>query len=180
MPDGPGPHGGGPESAPDPLRGWRRGEEAGGQCSALASASCCWSQERSPWVVEAPHLLCGVLMGSLPLLRALASPRSSRGSRAGPTGLGVIQPTPREEGSVCLGDPEGRGSHHGTHRDWASLEASTHSSTCKRGFLGAAPHLPPGAHLVLGARPPAPRARFAHLADAAASVFLRRNVGSWY
>ena len=56
----------------------------------------------------------------------------------------------------------------------ASLGASTHSSTCKRGFLGAAPHLPPGAHLVLGARPPAPRARFARIVDADACVLVEK------
>lgn len=153
--------------------------QGGRRRSAVSSRVCVLTLEPG----EAP-LCCGgstppvwgphVSRGALLLLRALASPRSC--CRAWPTGLGVIQFTPGEEGAVCLGDPEGRGSHHGTHRDWALLGARTYSSTCERGFLGA----DPGAHLVLDAHPPAPRARLTRLADAAASAFLRRNKGSWY
>lgn len=157
--------------------------QGGRRRSAVSSRVCVLTLEpgEAPPVLWRLHASCvgsswgpHVSRGALLLLRALAFPRSC--CRAWPTGLGVIQFTPGEEGAVCLGDPEGRGSHHGTHRDWALLGARTYSSTCERGFLGA----DPGAHLVLDAHPPVPRARLTRLADAAASAFLRRNKGSWY
>ena len=160
------------------MQGGRRWSAVSAQLSCLRPDT---GARRGPPVLRRLHSSCvgsswgsPCEQGALPLFRALASPRSC--CRAWPTGLGVIQSALGEEGTVCLGDPEGRGSHHGTHRDWALLGARTHSSTCERGFLGA----DLGAHLVLRARTPAPTACLTCLADAAASGFLQRNKGSWY
>lgn len=48
--------------------------------------------------------------------------------------LGRVDPAcTRGGGRSVLGVPEGRGSHHRTHRDWALLGARIHSSTCEQG-----------------------------------------------